>query len=142
MGQTRILERLRMLRFKREEREERDGASSTVAAPYVRALATLEYTIRLQRRVGLVVGLAGLGLLVYQQSLVYQLSADLREQDFLVVPGAVDFVRVRPNLIGDKVILSFARFFTERMVSVGHRTMGARYQEMSRYMSPALWANM
>jgi hypothetical protein len=114
----------------------------SVSPPYVQALATLGYTIRLQRRVGILLGVAGLSLFAYQQMTIWNLYGELRTKDYLVVPGAADFVSVRPNLVGDRTIVAFARYFTERMVSVSHRDIEARYGQLEKYMVPALWVHM
>lgn len=111
-----------------------------VVPPYVQSLEVLAYTIRQQRRVGIVLGAVALGLLGWQQVRIYRLTQDLRDQDFLVVPGAADFMRIRPNLVGDEAVRSFAQYFTERLVSVSYLNLEARYEAMARHMSPALWA--
>ena len=115
-------------------------ASASAVPPYVQSLEILAYTIRQQRRVGVVAGIVALGLLGWQQARIYRLTNDLRDQDFLVVPGAADFMRVRPNLVGDEAVRSFAQYFTERLVSVSYLNLEARYETMARHMAPALWA--
>lgn len=122
--------------------DERPGAAALALPSHVRATAVLEYTIRMQRRVGLFVGAVALTALGWQQYQIWNLSVALRNQDYIVVPGAVEFVRVRPNLVGDRAVLAFAEYFASHLVSVGYLDLEGRYRAMSEHMSPGLWSRM
>ncbi len=121
-----------------------DKRAVTAAVPdmpsHVRTLSSLDAAIRVQRLTNIAL-LAGLGLIIgWQQVRIHHLMQDLRDQDYLVVPGASDFLRIRANLIPDAAVLEFATYFTERMINVSHRGATERYEAMSQYMSPPLWA--
>ncbi len=120
----------------------RDEGVSRVLPSHLRETEMLAYTIRLQRRVGAVFAVGFVGLIGWQQFQLHQVNTALRNQDYIVVPGAADFVRVRPNMIGDRTIMAFARYFAERMVSVGYLDLEDRYRSMRQHMAPALWAEL
>lgn len=111
---------------------------AVVDAPYVRAVGLLEGVQRWALRSGALVLLGSLLLNGYQGYRISSLASELRQKEYLVVPGATDFSAVRPNTIPDEVVLAFARFFIENMVSVSHRNIEDRQATMRRYMSPAL----
>jgi hypothetical protein len=112
--------------------------AAVTAPPYVRAVAVHEATTRWVGRVGLCLLLSLGGLVGYQQYHIRELGAQLRQKEFLVVPGAADFVPVRANMIPDRVVVEFAAYFVSQMVSVTDSNIERRYQAMGRFLEPAL----
>lgn len=123
-------------RAKRTNDEHWDSAQE--APPYVSSVAVLRSGLRMQRRAGAVLLLGLLGLVCYQQWSIRGLMQDNRTKEFLVVPGASDFLPIRANMIPDASIVSFARYFTDRMISVSDRSLAGRFDELRRFMVPAL----
>lgn len=115
---------------------QRQAAEET--PPYVRAVAVHESTTRLVVGASVVVFVGLLGLVAHQQWRISSLVAEVRAKEFLVVPGASDFVPVRANLIPDRVVTEFVRFFVAQMISVTDRNIDRRYTEMAHFLAPEL----
>lgn len=124
----------------RIESEQRHAAAT--APPYVRAVAVHETTTRFVGGVGLLSAGLLIGLVVMQQYRIHALVNEVRTKEFLVVPGAADFVPIRANLIPDRVITEFASYFAGQMISVTDSNIERRYQSMSRFLAPALEAEL
>jgi hypothetical protein len=116
--------------------------AAAAAPPYVRAVAVHESTTRWVSRVGLCALLSLSALVAYQQYQIRDLVGQLREKEFLVVPGAADFVPIRANLIPDRVITEFATYFVSQLVSVTDQNIERRYQSMERFLAPGLAAKL
>lgn len=117
-------------------------AAAAAAPPYVRAVAVHESTTRWVSRVGL----GSLGALVclvaFQQHRIHALVQEVRTKEFLVVPGAADFVPVRANMIPDRVVTEFVTYFTTQMVSVTDSNIDRRYRALSHFLAPDLEARL
>lgn len=117
-------------------------AAAAAAPPYVRAVAVHESTTRWVSRVGL----ASLGALVclvgFQQTRIHALVQEVRAKEFLVVPGAADFVPVRANMIPDRVVTEFVIYFTTQMVSVTDSNIDRRYRALAHFLTPDLEARL
>ncbi len=113
-----------------------DGVEAT--PPYIQSLVVLSSTVQLHKRLNLLLVCGLGGLIAYQQVQLSKVHSQLRNEDYLVIPGAADFVRVRPNLIPDQAAIDFAHYFVEQMCSITYRNAVSRYDGMAAYMSPAL----
>lgn len=121
----------------------RDEAQAALQAPpYVRAVAVYEHTLRLVAGTGLVAVVLLGGLVAWQQVRISALVQQVRDKDYLVVPGAADFVEVRANMVPDNVIVRFVEYFTTQMVSVTDRNLERRYAALAHFMTPALEARL
>jgi hypothetical protein len=116
--------------------------AALVAPPYVRALAVHEQTTRWVSACALCVGVGLVGLVAYQQYRIAGLVSEVRTKEYLVVPGAADFVPVRANMISDRVVTEFADYFSAQMVSVTARNIEHRYDAMARFLTPELEARL
>lgn len=116
------------------------ASAAAAAPPYVRAVAVHESTTRWVSRIGLASLAALVGLVAYQQYRIGDLVEQVRTKEFLVVPGAADFVPVRANLIPDRVVTEFVTYFTTQMISVTDGNIDRRYRAMSHFLAPDLEA--
>lgn len=133
-----VLSALQSWRAQRRQSDETHWTTAQEVPPYVSSVAVLRSGLKMQRRVGAVVFLGLIGLVGYQQWHIAGLMHKVRTKEFLVVPGAADFLPVRANMVPDASIIAFARYFTDRMISVSDRTLNTRYSELRQYMTPAL----
>lgn len=118
------------------------AAAAAAVPPYVRAVAVHEHTTRIIGRAGLATLLGLLGLVGYQQYQLTALTAQLRAKEYLVVPGAADFVPVRANLIPDRVVTEFVSYLTTQMISVTSNNIERRYEALSHFFAPDLEAKL
>jgi len=137
-----VLTRLRRRKAADHEQDTGAHAAAVDAPPYVRALAVHEQTTRWVSVSAGLVGLSLLSLVAYQQYRIVGLVEEVRAKEYLVVPGAADFVPVRANMISDRVVTEFADYFVAQMVSVTARNLERRYDAMSRFLTPALEARL
>ena len=122
--------------------ESSQQAAATAAPPYVRAVAVHESTTRWVSRVGLTTLGALVCLLAFQQHRISELVHEVRTKEFLVVPGAADFVPVRANMIPDRVVTEFTTYFTTQMVSVTDSNIDRRYRALAHFLTPELEARL
>lgn len=59
-------------------------------------------------------------------------------KEFLIVPGVVDFMRVRPGIIPDNVVFLFAEYMADQVGTFTYANVDERYKRASEFMSPAL----
>ena len=141
-GLKHVLDRWRHREAAAEERGGEAQELAVEAPPYVRALAVHEQTTRWVSVSAGLVGLSLISLVAYQQHRIAGLVDEVRAKEYLVVPGAADFVPVRANMISDRVVTEFVDYFVSRMVSVTDRNLERRYESMSRFLTPELDARL
>lgn len=135
-------ERLRRRDADEDGSQQAQVRAAATDAPYVRAVGVYEGVARWVTRAGLVALLGSAGLHACQQRRIHGLAEALRAKDFLVVPGASDFVEVRANLIPDRVVVAFAEYFASQIATVSERTIQGRHDALAHLMSPALEARL
>lgn len=57
-------------------------------------------------------------------------------KEFLIIPGVVDFMKVRPGTIPDNVVFYFAEYMAEQIGTFSHSTIEEKYTRVSQFMSP------
>ena len=137
-----VLGRLARRSDDRARTEAEQQQMARAAPPYVRAVAVHESTTRLVVGAAIVSTTLLLGLVAAQQYRIHSLVNEVRAKEFLVVPGAADFVPIRANLIPDRVITEFASYFVSQMISVTDGNIERRYQAMARFLTPSLDAEL
>lgn len=133
------LERMKSWR-KREDSEKRESQilSSTTIPPFMVSNAVLQDRLRVAKifSFGVVVvcvGIVGLQEWRFKGALEHALN-----KEFLIVPGVVDFMRVRPGIIPENVVFYFAEFMADQVGTFTYANIGERYKRASEFMSPAL----
>lgn len=125
----------------RQRAQERAATAARVPA-YVRAVAVHKSTTTLLLRAcgGLSLGL--LALVGWQQMRITELVHEVRAKEFLVVPGAHDFVPIRANLIPDAQLAGFVSYIADQLISVSYRNLQRRTDALAHLMTPGLSAQL
>jgi hypothetical protein len=116
----------------------RDATDLLVLPPLESRLAILSA----QRNAWKLTCLTSLGLsALFGGGLLYMLNHKLFARmgsEFLVVPGAAEYVRVRPNLIPDEAVFAFAEFVATYAGTFTYRNARAHFATIAERMEPEL----
>jgi hypothetical protein len=97
------------------------------------------YKDRLRVMKGWTVGITvvAIGLIAMQEARFHGALAKYTNREILIVPGAVDFMRVRPNMLPDNAIYFFAEYVAERVGTFNQATVEARSAQLGEFFTPA-----
>lgn len=73
-----------------------------------------------------------------QEWRVAKLTKALAERDYLIVPGAPEFMRIRPGFIADESVYLFAEYAANLLSTFSYNTVSAQYRTLSEFMMPEL----
>jgi len=59
-------------------------------------------------------------------------------QEWLVIPGATSFMKVRPGEISDDVLFSFSDWTVKQLESFDYMDVDVQYHELEKYMTPEM----
>lgn len=79
--------------------------------------------------------------IIASSGLAYFLNHQLftkMNSDFLIVPGAAEFMRIRPNLIPDAVVFSFAEYVATYAGTFTYRNAKSHFASVAERMAPEL----
>lgn len=111
--------------------------SRLVEAPFLRAQALNELTIRWLLLGSLVLSGVLASLVIGLLFFVVQLSNQVRQKDYLVI-SAAGAVEVSPNTIADEAVAYFAWDKAIDLLSVSNRSIVERYQALSPWLAGEL----
>lgn len=74
----------------------------------------------------------------FQNRSISKLIQRLSEQDIVVVPGAPEFMRVRPGFIPDETVYMFSEYVASRMATFSYRSAEYQFKEVAEFMTPEL----
>jgi hypothetical protein len=122
----------------RKERKEKSSAQVANLPPFLAAKAV--YNDRLRISKVFCVGVVLLcGSIVTLQELRFRGALESAlTKEFLIVPGVVDFMRVRPGIVPENVVFYFAEFIAEQIGTFSFQTVEDKYARVSEFMTPQL----
>jgi hypothetical protein len=136
-----VLQRLKARRSnfaKSTEATQETHASTIVLPPFESQLAVI--SAQRNKWKALFVCAASVGVLA-SSGLAYFLNHQLftkMKSDFLIVPGAAEFMRIRPNLIPDAVVFSFAEYVATYAGTFTYRNAKSHFASVAERMAPEL----
>lgn len=113
-------------------------ASTIVLPPFESQLALI--SAQRNKWKALFVCAASVGLIA-SSGLAYFLNHQLftkMNSDFLIVPGAAEFMKVRPNLIPDAVVFAFAEYVATYAGTFTYRNAKSHFASVAERMAPEL----
>lgn len=81
-----------------------------------------------------------ISIVAMQEWRVAKLTKALSERDYLIVPGAPEFMRIRPGFIADESVYLFAEYAANLLSTFSYNTVTAQYRTLSEFMTPELKA--
>ena len=135
---------LQLLTMRKKNRNEKVVAGSDVFA-HIRVLPPFESQIAILKahrskwKLLAVVGvfLAGVSTVTSGVLLQHKLFEKMNSE-YIVVPGAAEFLRVRPNLIPDTVVKDFAQFVATYAGNFTYRNAKDHFETVAERMAPEL----
>ena len=61
-------------------------------------------------------------------------------KEWLVIPGATTFMRVRPGEISDEILFSFSDWVVKQLESFDYTDVAEQYHDLEKYMAPEMRA--
>jgi hypothetical protein len=120
---------------KQEELQEQERALAELP-PFLARNAVYRDRLRMMKWFcGAVVSFSAL-VIGLQEMRFHGVLSRLSDRDVLVVPGAVDFMRVRPNLLPDSSVYYFAEYIAEQVGNFSHRTIEERSSRLGEFCVP------
>jgi hypothetical protein len=124
-----------MAKSKAQESEETSQAASELP-PFLAMTAVYRDRLRMMKWWCVSVTVAAACLLGLQEARFHGVLGQLSNREVLVVPGAVDFMRVRPNLIPDSSIYYFAEYIAEQVGTFNFRTVEEKAARVGEFCTP------
>lgn len=87
-----------------------------------------------------IVGVAALSAtsFVIQEIRVSNLTKLIGDKDYLIVPGAPEFMRIRPGLIAPESVYLFAEYAASQLSTFSYNTVESQFRAIADYMTPEL----
>jgi hypothetical protein len=104
--------------------------------PFVSVAGALESRLRTYRRFTWAVCGVCLSILALQQYRIGDMAEKLSRSEFLVVPGAADYMVVRPGVPPDEAIFTFANWAVDQIANFNYLDVERRFQFLAEHMSP------
>lgn len=73
-----------------------------------------------------------------QEWRISKLTQALSDRDYLIVPGAPEFMRIRPGFIADESVYLFAEYAANLLSTFSYNTVEGQYRTLSEFMTPEL----
>jgi hypothetical protein len=128
---------LQKIRSQKTEFNHEPKADLEVLPPFLATAAI--YNDRLRVFKGMLIAVCALSAVAIGfQELRYQsLVSKTVNKDFIIIPGAVDFMRVRPGLVPDSTVFYFAEFVAEQMGTFNSANVEQRLEKIGQFMTPS-----
>lgn len=117
--------------------DEAKQRSSVEALPPFQAMAAVyRDRLRMMKTTCLTLCVVALGLLVLQEIRFHGALGKYTNREILIVPGAVDFMRVRPNVLPENVVYYFAEYIAEAVGTFSYQNVEAKAQRVGEFFTP------
>jgi hypothetical protein len=128
-----------LLRRKKEETKPPVVAvpDSDELPPFLAAKAVYRDRLKMHKTWNIVILCVAAALLALQEARFHGALAKYTNRELLIVPGAVDFMRVRPNILPDNAVFYFAEYVAEETGSFNYKNAEAKAERISEFATPA-----
>ncbi len=119
---------------------ETEGAKEPGVAdlpPFLAQAAVYRDRLRMAKAWTVGVTVVALLLLSLQELRFHGALAAYTNREILIVPGAVDFMRVRPNILPDNVVYYFAEYIAENVGTFNYLNVQSKADRVSEFFTPA-----
>lgn len=123
---------------KEDEKKFYKEVSSKLIPPFLSSNAVLNDRLRVAKLFSIGVATVCISLVGLQEWRFKGALEHALNKEFLIVPGVVDFMRVRPGMIPENVVFFFAEFMADQVGTFTYSNVGERYKRAAEFMSPAL----
>lgn len=117
------------------KKEASDEAANELP-PFLAMTAVYRDRLRLAKAWAVGVTLICLVLVGLQEARFHGALGKYTNREILIVPGAVDFMRVRPNIIADNVVYYFAEYVAEQVGTFNHLNVEAKANRIGEFFTP------
>ena len=124
-----------MAKSKVQENEPNSQGASELP-PFLAMTAVYRDRLRMMKAWCVAVTVVAACLLGLQELRFHGVLGQLSNREVLIVPGAVDFMRVRPNLIPDNTIYYFAEYIAEQVGTFNFRTAEEKAARVGEFCTP------
>lgn len=104
--------------------------------PFQTAVAIANAKVRAWRAAALLVAVVSVGLVALQEWRFHGVLAKYANRELLVVPGAVDFMRVRPNMLPDAAVYEFAEYIAGVVANFSYHNVEQRALRLGELSTP------
>jgi len=104
--------------------------------PFLAQAAVYRDRLRMAKAWSIGLTLVAVALLGLQEMRFHGALSKYTNREILIVPGAVDFMRVRPNMLPDNVIYYFAEYIAENVGTFSHLNVEAKANRVGEFFTP------
>jgi hypothetical protein len=132
-------------KFSREKKEEIflnniTSNKERYMTPFVSLTAVYNFKIRTYKRMLIFFIVFFFIIIFFQEYRIRKALSSTLNKDWLVIPGASQFMRVRPGEVSDEVLFSFSDFFIKNIYSFDFLNVEYQYRDLMTYMTPEMRA--
>lgn len=106
--------------------------------PFLAAKAVYRDRLRMMKAWVIGVTAVAFAIIALQEARFHGALGRYTNREILIVPGVVDFMRVRPNVLADNVVYYFAEYIAEQIGSFNHGNVEAKAGRVTEFFTPAL----
>jgi hypothetical protein len=104
--------------------------------PFLSQAAIYRDRLRMAKAWTIGVTVLAVALLGLQELRFHGALARYTNREILIVPGAVDFMRVRPNILPDNVVYYFAEYVAENVGTFNYLNVEAKANRVTEFFTP------
>jgi hypothetical protein len=120
----------------REAPEEAKEPGVADLPPFLAQAAVYRDRLRMAKAWTVGVTLTALVLLGLQELRFHGALSRYTNREILIVPGAVDFMRVRPNVLPDNVVYYFAEYIAENVGTFSYLNVESKASRVCEFFTP------
>jgi hypothetical protein len=120
----------------RTKKKEAPEEAANELPPFLAMTAVYRDRLRVAKAWTIGVTVVCLVLLALQEARFHGALGKYTNREILIVPGAVDFMRVRPNILPDNVVYYFAEYIAEAVGTFNHLNVETKANRVGEFFTP------
>lgn len=106
--------------------------------PFSSVIAIYNARVRIYKSAIGILFISLLSLLIIEEIRIHKALKSVLNKEWIVIPGATNFQKVRPGEISDDVLFSFTDWFVKQLGTFDYQDVDVQYHELEKYMSPEM----
>lgn len=106
--------------------------------PFASVTSIYNSKIRIYRNTIIILIAATVVVFSIEEYRLHKALKSILNKEWLVIPGATNFMKVRPGEISDDVLFSFSDWIVRQLETFDYMNVDEQYHELEKYMSPEM----
>lgn len=121
-----------------EVEEENTRISRDYFSPFSSVISVYNSRIRIYKSTIGVLFFSLITVFVIEEFRIHKALKSVLNKEWIVIPGATNFQKVRPGEISDDVLFGFTDWFVKQLGTFDYQDVELQYNELEKYMAPEM----